>query len=152
MGIEALSRGAAHCTFVEQGREALVALRSNLATLGLSARATVEARSVSRVLAAGLKRSVPLDLVFLDPPYQQAAAYSEVLTALGQSQLLRLGPDALVIAEHARRDHLLVRYGALQRTRELQQGDAALSFFSLSAEEPAPGATPARAVDGGGAG
>lgn len=64
LGIEALSRGAAHCTFVERGRAALSTLGANLAVLGLRDRARVvagDARSVVSQLA--------VDLVFADPPY-----------------------------------------------------------------------------------
>jgi 16S rRNA (guanine966-N2)-methyltransferase len=65
MGIEALSRGAERCVFVERDRDALRALRENVATLGLDQRATVVA---SDVLAwVGAMRSV--DIAFVDPPY-----------------------------------------------------------------------------------
>jgi len=65
MGIEALSRGATHCTFVETDRAALVALRGNIESLGLSARSTV-------VVADALSRTGDkgeFDLLIADPPY-----------------------------------------------------------------------------------
>jgi len=65
LGIEALSRGAEHCTFVERDARALRALKENLATLGLADRATVlpnDALAVSRRLPA-------VDVVVADPPY-----------------------------------------------------------------------------------
>ena len=65
MGIEALSRGAAHCTFVESDREALSVLRANLKSLGLEDRSTVVASDASR--AAASVRDV--DLLIADPPY-----------------------------------------------------------------------------------
>lgn len=65
MGIEALSRGAARCVFVEKGREALVALRGNLSTLGLTS--TSEVIVGDAVAAAG--RLGDVDLVIADPPY-----------------------------------------------------------------------------------
>jgi 16S rRNA (guanine966-N2)-methyltransferase len=64
LGIEALSRGAAHCTFVERDRAALAAIDDNIATLGIRDRA--------RVLAAdGIAAASRLDadLAFADPPY-----------------------------------------------------------------------------------
>ena len=64
MGIEALSRGAARCTFVERDRAALRTLRANLAHLGLEDRSTVLAGD-ARVLAPTL----PADFVVADPPY-----------------------------------------------------------------------------------
>jgi 16S rRNA (guanine966-N2)-methyltransferase len=64
MGIEALSRGAVRCTFVERDREALAALRANLTHLGLG--------DVSRVVAGdalAAAAGLDVDLVFADPPY-----------------------------------------------------------------------------------
>ena len=67
LGIEALSRGAAHCTFVEQARPAIAAVRRNLDVLGLSERATVVTMDVDRYLrSAGAGR---FDLALADPPY-----------------------------------------------------------------------------------
>jgi 16S rRNA (guanine966-N2)-methyltransferase len=62
LGIEALSRGAAHVTFVETDREALEVIRANLQTTGLADRATV-----TRGDAAAFAGSV--DVAFVDPPY-----------------------------------------------------------------------------------
>jgi len=65
LGIEALSRGAAHCTFVENERRALDALRENLATLGFDDVATVVAGDGP----TALRQVGEVDLVLLDPPY-----------------------------------------------------------------------------------
>lgn len=69
LGLEALSRGAANCLFVEQEREALGAIRTNIATLDARARSRVEAMSVMQLRA----RDKPLDLILLDPPYHTGA-------------------------------------------------------------------------------
>lgn len=66
LGIEALSRGAAHCTFVENDRDALAALRENLATLDFERDATVTAGDGAAVVA---RTAGDVDLVLLDPPY-----------------------------------------------------------------------------------
>ena len=81
LGLEALSRGAAHCLFVEQDGEALKAIRANIATLGARDRTDVRAGSVLS-LPAG---SSPLDLILLDPPYGTGAG------AVALDRLLRLG-------------------------------------------------------------
>ena len=65
LGIEALSRGAAHCTFVERDRSALAALRTNLDTLGLRERATV-AQSDAVAWSTAPRQA---DLALIDPPY-----------------------------------------------------------------------------------
>lgn len=65
IGLEALSRGAAHATFVETDREALKAIEANVTALGASSRAAIRPFS-----ADSLPKSHPFDLVFADPPYQ----------------------------------------------------------------------------------
>lgn len=64
LGLEALSRGAAHCAFVERDRTALDALRTNIARLGAGSVTDIRAQS-AETFAGG-----PFDLVFLDPPYR----------------------------------------------------------------------------------
>jgi len=132
VGIEALSRGAASVEFVERAPAALKALRANLGRLGLTAGFRIHAASVK---AALLRMNAPskFDLVFLDPPYDAAAEYAATLGALGGSAGALLAPDALVVAEHRKKERLETRYGKLERTRLLEQGDAALSFYSATA-------------------
>jgi len=78
LGIEALSRGAEHCTFIERDREALEVLRENLETLGLTDRSTVvRGDAMSNI---GLARNVTL--VLADPPYE-FAQWSEFLAEVG---------------------------------------------------------------------
>ncbi|MEO1730273.1 MAG: RsmD family RNA methyltransferase, partial [Pseudomonadota bacterium] len=81
LGLEALSRGAAHCLFVEQDREALDAIRANIATFEARGRSRVEAMSVMQLRA----RTDPLDLILLDPPYKTGAGQ------VALDRLLRLG-------------------------------------------------------------
>ena len=118
VGIEALSRGAARAIFIESDRQAAAVIRENLRVLDLEARARVVARDAAAALS-GLAG----DIVFLDPPYRQAAEYDRVLRLLGQS------PPPLVIAEHDRRLDLQPAYGSLTRVRVLRQADSTLSFY-----------------------
>jgi 16S rRNA (guanine966-N2)-methyltransferase len=67
LGLEALSRGAAHCVFVENDRSAVEAIRANIAALGASGE--VLARSAEHAALPG-----PVDLAFLDPPYGAGVA------------------------------------------------------------------------------
>lgn len=87
LGIEALSRGAAHCTFVERDRSALRTLRDNLGTLDLGERSRVAAGD-ALVLAAGLEA----DLVLADPPY----GFDR------WDELLAVAPGPFVVAESGR--------------------------------------------------
>ena len=81
LGLEALSRGAAHCLFVDQDPAAIRAIRRNIANLQAQSRCDVRAGSV---LSVGPARE-PLDLVLLDPPYGTGAG------AVALDKLARLG-------------------------------------------------------------
>jgi 16S rRNA (guanine966-N2)-methyltransferase len=148
VGLEALSRGARSVVFVERAPAALKVLRANLARLGVESGFRVEARSVGAFLrsaAADGPKPVPHAVVFLDPPYDAAREYEVTLGILGgedwspRSPKARdlghpqplLSADAVVVAEHRRKEKLEDRYGLLARTRILEQGDAALSFYAL---------------------
>ena len=134
VGIEALSRGAAHVWFAEDAKPALASLRQNLAALKITRDFTLEDRGVGILLKKMGALEQPVDLVFLDPPYEAEEEYSKTLNFLGQRGGSMLAPNALVIAEHDSKNKLSERYGALLQTRLLKQGDAALSFFALEAE------------------
>jgi 16S rRNA (guanine966-N2)-methyltransferase len=83
LGIEALSRGAASCTFVDRARPASAAIRENLRRSHLAARGIVVTRDVGAFLRAGGGDDGPADIAFVDPPYEVAGAGLEgVLTAL----------------------------------------------------------------------
>ena len=93
LGIEALSRGAAHATFVDMDPQAVSVIGENLRTLGLSSDATVVARTVERSVAVGGL----FDLVLLDPPY----AY-DGWDALLAELVPVLADDAVVVIESDR--------------------------------------------------
>jgi len=132
VGIEALSRGAATVEFVERAEPALKVLRANLARLGLTAGFRIHVASVGTVLRR-IKPSAAFDLVFLDPPYDAAQEYAATLGLLGGAASGLLVPGGLVIAEHRKKERLEEKYGDLTRTRLLEQGDAALSFYAAAA-------------------
>ena len=129
VGMEALSRGAAHVEFVERAEPALRVLRANLARLGLTAGFRIHAAGVAGVLR-NMKPIAAFDVVFLDPPYDAAEEYAATLRLLGGNAAGLLADGALVIAEHRKKERLEESYGALDRTRLLEQGDAALSFYA----------------------
>jgi 16S rRNA (guanine966-N2)-methyltransferase len=108
LGIEALSRGAASCLFVEQDRAALDALKANLSRL--DARGDVRATSVMALGAA----PAPLDLVMMDPPYGTGAG------AVALDKLARLGwvgPASWVSIETARDEEIAVSGFAVDASR-----------------------------------
>jgi 16S rRNA (guanine(966)-N(2))-methyltransferase RsmD len=131
IGIEALSRGASHVTFVENHPPAVALIRRNLESLQVKSGATIVAADALRALETlnAKKKSLeaPFEYVFVDPPYAAAADYARVLHFLGTSTFLV--PGAIVIVEHHHKFNLPEQLGALERVRVLKQGDAALSFF-----------------------
>jgi 16S rRNA (guanine966-N2)-methyltransferase len=136
VGVEAISRGAAEVFFAEKSPAALAAIRANLRTLRVPGGYQVEGSGTAGLLK--WLTGKPLDIVFLDPSYDDAEEYRRTLTTLGTPANNLLTADALVIAEHTRKHPLLDEYGSLRRTRTLLQGDAALSFYSVPEVEPEP--------------
>ncbi len=135
VGIEALSRGAARVEFVEREPKALKVLRGNLERLGLSAGFRIHASAVGAFLRRSADTGLKAEryvVVFLDPPWDAGAQYAASLGLLGGSASGLLAEGALVIAEHRRKQRLEDRYGSLERTRLLEQGDAALSFYAVA--------------------
>jgi 16S rRNA (guanine966-N2)-methyltransferase len=96
LGLEALSRGAAHAIFVESDPAALAALRANIAACRVADRCTIEARDV-----LALRPGPACDLVFLDPPYGRDLVKLALSTLAAAG---RLDPAALIVAELGRGD------------------------------------------------
>jgi 16S rRNA (guanine966-N2)-methyltransferase len=145
VGIEAISRGASHVFFTESAAPALAALRANLKSLKIAGGFAVEERGTGALLERLAKRAAEaarpaelLDLIYLDPPWDAEAEYAATLQLLGSARGAQmLSPTALVIAEHSSKSPLSTRYGNLEQTRTLKQGDAALTFYAV----PRPDAT-----------
>lgn len=122
VGIEALSRGAAHVTFIEQDMRAVRLIETNLARCGVR-----ERYAIIRAGFAGAAQRLAgeqANVIFLDPPYGPAA----LSDALDSASALA-SPATIVVIEHARRDAAPDSAGALVRTRELTSGDSALAFY-----------------------
>jgi 16S rRNA (guanine(966)-N(2))-methyltransferase RsmD len=130
VGMEALSRGAASVEFVERAPAALAVLKKNLARLGLTEGFRIHGAGVGTVLRK-MKPGTAFDVVFLDPPYDAVQEYAVTLGLLGGDAAGLLADEALVIAEHRRKEKLNTQYGLLSRARLLEQGDAGLSFYAL---------------------
>ena len=122
IGIEALSRGAAHATFIERDRRAQALIAENLAHCGVANDAYVIIRaSVGRALAD--LHAASFDIMIFDPPYDEQV--DAVLAAAAE----RLAPGGALVLEHARRRPSPERAGAVSRTREVASGDSALALY-----------------------
>lgn len=128
LGLEALSRGAAHVTFVEHDRAALTALKSNIATLNETTRTSVLALDTLRLP----KRSgPPCDLIFLDPPYAKGLL-EQVLPVLKDQKWL--APKVLIICEQAKSEPDLTVQGFTPQDSRTY-GDTRFTFLSVVGSE-----------------
>ena len=92
LGLEALSRGATHCLFIDKERAAIETIRANVAALSAGARADIRQQAVEYAMAP----EQPCDLIFLDPPYGSGLA-QRALAVIANKEWLRAG--ALVSVE-----------------------------------------------------
>jgi 16S rRNA (guanine966-N2)-methyltransferase len=129
VGIEALSRGARAVYFIESSSKAAELIRRNLQSLGVSEGFEVQERDAVQALRLLDSQAIEADFCFLDPPYRMQDAYEQTLGFLSQSRLLK--PESIVVAEHDKHFDPGGKFGALERYRELRQGDAVLSFYKI---------------------
>lgn len=133
LGIEALSRGAAHAWFIDRAPEAIAIIRRNLQKCRLTGQATVIAGELPDALA-GLASAGPFDLIFADPPY--GGGYPPwLLPAVDRHGLLAAG--GLLCLETAPHDEVPERTVSLQRIDCRRYGSTLLHFFHSFPEVPA---------------
>jgi 16S rRNA (guanine966-N2)-methyltransferase len=124
IGIEALSRGAAEVTFVDKEPRGLAILRQNLDALELKERARVVRGDVVRWLESSPGEVGRAGLVFLDPPYEDVVLDRALLA------LDRALTDAVVVAEHSRRQEL-PQLSRLQVDRQRRYGDTIVTVLRV---------------------
>ncbi|ODU82536.1 MAG: 16S rRNA (guanine(966)-N(2))-methyltransferase RsmD [Novosphingobium sp. SCN 63-17] len=126
LGLEALSRGAAHCLFAEQAAPAIRAIRTNIANLKAHARCDVRAGSVMALTAT----TEPLDLVLLDPPYNTGAGQVAIdkLRRLGW-----IGEGTWVALETAATENPQVRGFVVDAERKV--GKAKITLFRMEEKQ-----------------
>lgn len=123
LGFEAISRGARHCTFIEEGTEARGAIRRNMETLGLNGAAKIFRRDATRMGSAGTIE--PFDLVFADPPYGKGMGE----TALGSAAAGNwLKPNALCVLEE-RADVTVELPEGFELVDDRKAGDSEVRFI-----------------------
>ena len=158
VGIEALSRGAEHVTFVDQSRKMCGLIEANLDALKIesenvdvvSADATVFLKKFGKGQEPSLSRTQrglpargaryvgllpqlpqPFDIIFFDPPY--AEDYEAVLSFVSEYRPQLLSDEGIAVVEHYKKKELPEHFGSLKRYRTLKQGDSVLSFFKPAA-------------------
>ncbi len=134
LGIEALSRGAASCDFVDSAAAACKAIRANLAKTKLEALARVHCQPVARFVAAHGSHggrgagdgASPFDLILMDPPYA-LPDLDRLLGEIASSALV--GEGTALLVEHASRRALPPELGRLRLARQREHGDTAFSIY-----------------------
>lgn len=129
VGIEALSRGATHVTFVDRSRKMCGLIEANLDLCRVPEDETEvvcsEAEDFLRQSPA--RKRAPWDIIFFDPPY--ATDYLRALNPLRSDSITLMSADGLLIIEHHHKKDLPPVIGQLSRGRVLKQGDSSLSFY-----------------------
>ncbi len=130
VGLEALSRGADHAVLVERERKALIALRANVAALGLGG--VVRPGTVSDFVSAATDQR--FDVVYVDPPYAvKNAVIEELIERVGESLLAERG---LIVIERSARDGVPQVPDRLNLVSEKNYGETKLIFLEHSSSLP----------------
>ncbi len=129
VGIEALSRGASECVFVEQDRAAVAALRENLRRLGVAGRARIVVRDALAALETLKREGAPFRVVFLDPPYGDSLA-ADTLSVLADGVLLV--PEGVAVVQHFTKAPVPDRVGSLIAFKRRRFGETTLTFFRIA--------------------
>jgi 16S rRNA (guanine966-N2)-methyltransferase len=124
LGIEALSRGAASCDFVERDPSLCAIIRENLRVTGFELQARVHCLSAERALE---RVDGPYTLVLADPPYADAGAI-RVLAMFAESRLLEAGKTVIVL-EHGAKNEPSAALGPFSLHSARRHGDSAVSIY-----------------------
>jgi 16S rRNA (guanine966-N2)-methyltransferase len=141
VGVEALSRGAQHVTFVDRSAEACEVVRANLEACGPVARqrADIELFDATEFLRdAAAAEDEAWDVAFFDPPYSMD--YAPALELFGSGRVFKRKGGILVV-EHQAGRKLPDAIGVLRRWRGVRQGDTCVSFYEQKYRRPEAGKT-----------
>lgn len=140
LGLEALSRRAQRCVFVESSKQAVATLRNNLRSLGVSKRTAVVGKRVEQC-ASAVAVLGPFDVVLCDPPWLHMEASERALARFLRSA--PLAPAARLVLGHPKRHELKVPGDApLSLSSRRTWGDAAVSFFTWTGSSTETALTP----------
>ena len=128
LGIECLSRGANQCIFVDNSKESINIVKSNIK------KARVENESIvlnldfkSAINSLSLKNK-QFDVIFMDPPYYKNM-FSDALLSVDENELLK--EDGIIVVEHDTVDKFPDNMGRLYKSREKKYGNTTITFYKL---------------------
>ena len=126
-GLEALSRGASHCYFSETSRANSKVLLSNIAGCEAGEESTVYNSDYQTAISKVSELGITLEIVFMDPPYDEVSYYGKAMELLQKNELLDEG--SLVVAEHLYDNKLSDNYGYLHKIKEKRYGSIGVDVF-----------------------
>ena len=131
MGLEALSRGAARCTFVESNRQNQKVLQYNIDKCGAAEISKVIGRDFAAALGeiAGKNRINAFDVVIIDPPYEKTEFYDTAMQLLQEYGLIN--ESSIVVCEHLYDNKLSDTYDNLQKIKEKKYGTIGVDVFTV---------------------
>ena len=128
LGIECLSRGASKCVFVDNSKESMAIVKSNIK------KARVENESITMnidfkgaILNLGNKGE-KFDIIFMDPPYYKNM-FEDALSMVDQNNLLQ--EDGIIVVEHDTNDKFPESIGRLYKSRDKKYGKTTLTFYKM---------------------
>ena len=139
MGIEALSRGAKHVTFLDRDPRCIAAIERNLEVCGLTTESRMYyllCRDVLKGMSSLHKREAAFEVIYFDPPYgvglggssrNPLELYTTSLALLAKTTLLKIG--GILLVEHAKQMDIPDTVGSLHRDRQTRYGDTVVSFY-----------------------
>lgn len=132
LGIEALSRGMSRVVFVDQQKQAIQIIHSNLQALKIIDQTEVYRNDAFRAIKAAGKRELVFDLILLDPPYEKIS-YEALLTSLAEHKVT--SSNTIIVCEHDKRLRLPIEHAGFIQTRtEVYGGTTAISIYKREEE------------------
>ena len=132
LGIETLSRGAAHAIFIEKDARAFQVLQENIKKCRYEEISELFRTDAMRAVKALLKRDIIIDYLFVDPPYHKKEYYDLVETLVEGG---KLAEDAIIMCEHSTEVTLPEKYGVFSLARQEVYGSTIISIYRHVEEE-----------------
>lgn len=126
IGIEALSRGARFCYFVDNNFNSIRCLKDNLDLLDIKGKFEIINSDVSKAIEFFKKKNIKFDIIFIDPPYYKNLAH-QTLIMLSDSNIL--DEDGVIVVEHHKNDIIEDVYNTLLKTKSKKYGETILTFY-----------------------
>lgn len=128
LGLEALSRGLHHMTFVDDSRASLETVKENVKLTKMVDRATLVKRD-ARAYVKTLANETGYAVIFLDPPYHEGF-YETMLTLIGEKKLLT--EEGTLVVEHPSKLEIPTEMAGLSAYRQLAYGDTAITLYEYT--------------------